>query len=95
MDNCSARVSDDVIRILTEARMHVITFASHTTQVFQILDFTLFDFPKRCPRYVVPFDDDGVTIECIIKIYRDFRQTVIQPNIWRAFRALGFEFDLS
>jgi hypothetical protein len=29
---------DDVIRLLTEARMRVMTFASHTTQVFQLLD---------------------------------------------------------
>jgi hypothetical protein len=31
MDNCSTHVRDDVIRILTEARVRVITFAPHTT----------------------------------------------------------------
>jgi hypothetical protein len=42
MDNCSAHAPDDVIRLLTEARVRVITFAPHTTHIFQILDVTLF-----------------------------------------------------
>jgi hypothetical protein len=42
-----ADVSDSVIRILTEARVRVITFAPHTTQVFQAFDVTLFVFSSR------------------------------------------------
>jgi hypothetical protein len=48
--HCSADVSDDVIRILTEARVRVITFAPHTSKVFPVLDLTLFGVLKRCPR---------------------------------------------
>jgi hypothetical protein len=55
MAHCSAHLSDDVIRILTEARVRVITFAPHTTRVCQGLDLTLFGVPKRCPRYELPF----------------------------------------
>jgi hypothetical protein len=29
-----------------------------------------------------------------MKVYHDFRQTMIWPNTWGAFRALGFEFDV-
>jgi hypothetical protein len=36
MDNCSAQVSDDVIRIPTEASLRVISCAPHTTQIFQV-----------------------------------------------------------
>jgi hypothetical protein len=28
----------------------------------------------------------------IMKIYHDFRQTVVEPNRWRAFRGLGLDF---
>jgi hypothetical protein len=42
MANYSAQLSDDVIRILTEARVCVITFAPHKVQVFQVLDLALF-----------------------------------------------------
>jgi hypothetical protein len=62
MDNCWVHVSDDVIRIFTEASVGVITFAPHTTQIFQVLDLTLFGALKRCPRYELPFDDDNATV---------------------------------
>jgi hypothetical protein len=58
MDNCSAHVSDDVIRILTEASVLVISFAPHTKQIFQVLDLTLFGVLKQRPRYELPVDDD-------------------------------------
>jgi hypothetical protein len=61
MDGCSAHVSDDVISIPTEGRVRFITFAPHTTQVFQILDLTLFGIPKRCSRYELSFNDDNAT----------------------------------
>jgi hypothetical protein len=93
MTHCSADVSDDVIRILTEARVSVITFVPHTTQVFQVLDLTLFGVLKRCPRYELPFDDDNATVKVITKIYHDFTQTMARPNVWGTFLPLGCEFD--
>jgi hypothetical protein len=82
-----------VIGILTEARVRVITFAPHTTQIFQILDLTLFGVLKRQPRYDLPFDDDTATVKFIMKVYRDFKETMVEPNIWAAFQAIGFEYD--
>jgi hypothetical protein len=29
----------------------------------------------------------------MLKIYRDFRQAMLQPNIWEGFWALSLEFD--
>jgi hypothetical protein len=88
MNDYSDHVSDDVIHILTEARMRVITFAQHTTQVLEVLDLTLFGVPKRCPRHEMPFDDDNVTVDVIMKVYHDFTQTMARSNVWRVFRAL-------
>jgi hypothetical protein len=62
MDDCSAYVRDDVIRIPTEGGVRVITLAPHTTQIFQVLDFTLFGDLKRRPRYELPFDDENATL---------------------------------
>jgi hypothetical protein len=93
MDHCSAHFSDDVIRMLTEAKVRVITFPSRTTQVFQVLDLTLFGVLKRRPRYELPFDEDNSMVKFIMKLYHDFRQTMIQPNRRRAFFALGLEFE--
>jgi hypothetical protein len=93
MDNGSAHVTDDVIQVLTEARVRVITFAPDTTQVFQVLDLTLFGVLKRRPRYELPFNDQNATVKCIIKVYYDSRQTVLPSNVWGAFPAFEIEFD--
>jgi hypothetical protein len=77
MDNCSAHVIDDVIRVLTEARVRVIAFASHATQVFQVLDLTIFGVLKRVPTYELPFEDDNSTVKVITKVYHGFMQTLV------------------
>jgi hypothetical protein len=88
MAHCWGDVSDDVIRILTEARVRVITFAPHTTEVFQVLDVTLFGVLKRCPRYELPFDANNATVKVITMVYHDFTGTIVTCNVCRAFRAL-------
>jgi hypothetical protein len=50
VDDCSVHITDDVIRLLTDARVRVITCASHTIHVFQVLHLTFFDVLKRRPR---------------------------------------------
>jgi hypothetical protein len=42
----------------------------------------------------LPFDDDDAAATYIMKGYHDFRQTMVQPSIWGAFRARGLEFDM-
>jgi hypothetical protein len=81
VEKCSVHVTDDVIRLHTEARLGFITFAPHTTQVFHVLELTLFDVLKRRPRYELPFGDDNTTVKFIMKVDHDFRQTMVQPNI--------------
>jgi hypothetical protein len=81
MNDCSAHVSDDVIHILTEARVHVKTVGPHTTQVFHVLELTIFYVPKRRPRYELPFDNGNATVKVIMKVSHDFTQTVAHPNV--------------
>jgi hypothetical protein len=71
----------------------VITFAPYTTQIFQILDVTVFGVLKRRLGYKFPFEDEKETVKFIMKVYHDFKQTMVEPNIWGAFRAIGFEFE--
>jgi hypothetical protein len=83
MDNCSAQVTDDLIRLLTESRVRVITFALHTTHIFQILDLTLFGALKT----------RNVTVKSIMKVYHDFTQTMAPSNVRGTFHALGLDYD--
>jgi hypothetical protein len=89
----SRLVTDYIIGLLIEARVRVITFAPHTTQIFQVLDVTVFGVLKWRLGYKLPFEDENETIRLIVKVYRHFKQTMVESNIWRAFRAIGFEFD--
>jgi hypothetical protein len=93
MARCSADVSDDVIRILTEARVRVTAFAPHTTQVFQVLGLTILRVLKRCPRCELALDQYTAAVKVITKVYHDFTQTIARPNVWGTFRALGIEFQ--
>jgi hypothetical protein len=93
MAHCSADVSDDVIRTLSEAKVRVVPLAPHTAQGFQVFDVTAFGVLKRCLRYELPFDENNATVKFITKVYHDFTPTMAQPNVWGTFRALGFEFD--
>jgi hypothetical protein len=82
MDNCPSHVTDDdIIGLLTEARVRVTTFAAHTTQIFQVLDVTLFGVLKRRLRYKLPFEGERETVKSTMKVYHDFKQTMVEPNI--------------
>jgi hypothetical protein len=63
MDPCSGHLTDDLIRLLTEARVPVIASPPHTTQIFQILDLTLFSVLRRSPRYELPFEADNAMVK--------------------------------
>jgi hypothetical protein len=47
MDNCSPHLTPVVIDLLSNARVRIVTFAPHTTQIFQVLDLVLFGVLKR------------------------------------------------
>jgi hypothetical protein len=88
MADFSDRVNDDLIRRLTEATVHVITFAPLTTQIFQVLDLTLYGVLKKRGRYKLPSENDTAKVKVIMKVYHDFGQTMVSPNAWGAFQAL-------
>jgi hypothetical protein len=92
MDNCPSHVTDEIIGLLT-ARVRVITCAPHTTQIFQVLDVTLFGVLKARTNSQLPFEDERATVKFIMKGYHDFKQTMVESNIWEAFQALGFQFE--
>jgi hypothetical protein len=47
MDNCSPHLTSIVIDLLSEARVQIVAFPPHTTQIFHALDLTLFGVLKR------------------------------------------------
>jgi hypothetical protein len=80
MDNCSPRLTPVLIDLLSETRVRIVTFAPHTTQIFQVLDLTLFGVLKRRGQYHFPFGYDAGNARFIKKVTRDFLSTIIDIN---------------
>jgi hypothetical protein len=95
MDNCSHHVSDDVIAVLTNARFRVITFTTHTTHVFQMLDVVLFDALKKPASGLEMWNVESGTVAFIIKLDHDFIQTMVEVNVWQAFSVIRFSYDIT
>jgi hypothetical protein len=88
MDNCPSHVGEEILSLLRDARVRIITWAPHTSQltphttdIFQQLDICLFGVLKRKEQYALPFGNDQTTIDFLLNIYRTFKQTMTEPNI--------------
>jgi hypothetical protein len=95
MDNWSPHLTPVVIDLLSEACVRIVTFATHTTQILQALDFTLFGALKRRGQSQLPFGDDAGRAHFIKKPYHDLRSTMSDIQIWRAFRGIGLISNIS
>jgi hypothetical protein len=93
MSNCPSHVGEEILSLLRDARVRIITWASHTTHIFQQLDICLFGVFKRKEQYVFPFGNHETTIDFLLNIYRAFKQTMITLNICGDFHEAGFDFD--
>jgi hypothetical protein len=81
MDNRSPHLSDDIAAVLTSVRVRIITFASHTTQVFQILDVVLSGALKKHATGLKSLDEQQPAAAFLFKVYHDFKKTMIEVNI--------------
>jgi hypothetical protein len=89
MDNCSPHVSDEVVAVLTNARVPIITFAPHTTHIFQMLDVVIFGALKKHANGLKMFDEEQPAAAFLLRVYRDFKQTMIEVNIWGPLKPSG------
>jgi hypothetical protein len=94
MDSWSPHVSVDIVAVLTNTRVRVIIFTTHTTHVFQMLDVVLFDALKKRTSRLEMWNAESGIVAFIIKLYHDFKQTMVKVNIRGAFRPLGSPITL-
>jgi Fe2+ transport system protein FeoA len=94
MGNCPSHLMQEVLGLLNNARVRIVTFAPHTTHPFQVLDLILFGIFKGRQKYQLPFEDDNDTVAFIEKEYQGFRTAMIDTNIRAAFRHIGVTFHM-
>jgi hypothetical protein len=95
MDNRSRHMGSAVIAILTREIVRLTTFAPHTTHIFQVLDLVSFGALKKRSTRVSTRDEEQAAAAFIIKVYHDFKQTMVEVNISDAFSAIDFSYDIS
>jgi hypothetical protein len=70
-------ITSDVITLLTETGVYVIIFILYTyiylTQIFQILDISVFGVLKECTRDEMSFEEETATVKSIMKVYHDIK----------------------
>jgi hypothetical protein len=93
IDNCGPHMAQDDIDLPAQEGVRVVTFAPHMTNIFHILDLTLFGIFKRRGQSHLPFEIENRTADFNFKTSKGVRSTTIHTNIWAAFRAIGLSFD--
>jgi hypothetical protein len=94
MDNCLPHTCDDIIAVLVNAHVKVIIFVSHKTHVFQVLDVVPFGALQKHATGLESLNEKSRTIAFILKLYLDFKQSMVELNISGAFSAIGLTHDL-
>jgi hypothetical protein len=96
MDNCSLHLTPIVIDLPSEARVRIVTFAPHTTQIFQVLDLSLFGVLKRRGQDQLRFGDDARSARFIKKGESRFSIDHDQHQYMerRAFRGIGLIYNI-
>jgi hypothetical protein len=94
IDNCSPHMSDIVTAVLTRERVRIVTFASHTTQIFQMLDMVLFGVFKKHGTGLSTLEEEQSAAAFILKICHDFQQTMVELDIWNASAAIRFTHQI-
>lgn len=95
MDNDAAHLSEEILILLAQNKVMVITFPAHTTNIFQILDLVLFCSLKKIkeseesdidPKHAANFTD---------RLLHAFEKTMIHQNDRGAFKRGGLIIDTS
>jgi hypothetical protein len=95
INNCSPHISDDIVAVLTRARVPIIAFAPHKTHIFRVLDVILFGALKKRATGLETLDEEQPAAEFLLSVYYDFKQTMIEVNIGEPPRRCGSLMTLS
>jgi hypothetical protein len=94
IDDYSLYTGDAVIAVLTRDRVRIITFASQTTHIFKMLDVMLFGAFQKHGIGLRTLEKQRPAAAFLLKVYHDFKQTMVEINIWDAFTAIEFAYDI-
>jgi hypothetical protein len=93
MDNCGSHTKQQTIELLTAQRIRIITFAPHTTNIFQILDISFFGILKRRKAQFFETEDGTKVYQQLMKLLHCFYETANWFTITGSFKKAGILID--
>jgi hypothetical protein len=94
MHNCSSHMPDNVIAILIREQMRILIFTIHIIQIFKMFDVVLFGALKKYATGLEKLDEESRATAFILKIYRNFKEMMVEINIWKAFAVIELTHDI-
>ena len=95
MDSCSAHCDDSIKKYLGENNVIAFVFPSHTTNLFQALDLSLFGIFKRTKNMLDNEEKEKSLKKAAINVFRAYDQITTLFNILGSFRRAGIIQDTS
>jgi hypothetical protein len=93
IDNCSAHVTPEIFRLLSENHVKIVIFAPHTTNIFQAIDLSFFGVFKMKEKFWMDQDDDKTFTATIHKLVDQFHSVATLENICGSFVMAGFLYS--
>lgn len=91
-DNCSSHLDENLLKILAKNLIIVISYPSHTSNVFQVLDILLFGVLKNHKKYLPKNDNISPKIDHLYRIFHSYELSTCSTTVRSSFVKAGFNY---
>ena len=95
MDNHSSHCDPEILKILADNRVIVITFPPHTSNLFQMLDLVIFGALKNVKKGLTSKKTLNDVAALAEKVFRAYEQVTTSTNVRSSFERAGISTDLN
>ena len=91
-ENCSSHIDDELLQILAEHLILVISYPSHTSNIFQVLDLLLFGVLKAYKKQIRKSAILSPVIDHLFRIFKAYEMSTCSTTVRSAFQKAGFDY---
>lgn len=92
IDNCSSHLDDELLRKLAENLILVISYPSHSSHIFQVLDLLLFGVLKKHKKSIPKNDQVSPKIDHLYRVFHAYELSTCSTTIRSSFKKAGFDY---
>ena len=91
-DNCSCHIDNELLQILAQNMILVISYPSHTSHVFQVLDLLLFGVLKAYKKHIPKNDHIRPKVDHFYRSFKAYELSTCSTTIRSSFSKAGFDY---